>query len=455
MTQVTFNFRATQNAETTTNIMANETKTERAEETTNLVVHEIKQISVDRTPKDVQSLRVAQRIAENIHTPNRTRMLDLFADVDMDGYLTGVWQKRLSAATNKTITFTNAKGEKEDALDTLMRTDDWEQLLGHILESVRWGLSGFEFIMGKKFAWQEIPRKHILIEKGIIKENQNDQSGWAYADNPMLWVVGKKNDYGLMLKCSFYALIKKGNFADWAQYSEIFGQPIRVIYYDAFDDKTRVQLKQVLDDAGSSLALMIPNQAKFEIMDGKSSNGDGQLQERLKNACNNEMGIIILGNTETTGNDNGGSNAKAQEQGKQQLEITKKDIKFLLSQLNDERFINILASYGYPVQGGKFEIQEEADPYKVKAQMEVVTMVRASGTPVDDEHVYKITGIPKPDNYDAIKAATEKEAVEAKELNKEREAKPSKSKDLADNIEAGIWHRIRTKLADFFDPPQS
>src|SRR5690606_13992867 len=113
--------------------------------------------------------------------------------------------------------------------------------------------------------------------------------------------------------------------------------------------------------------------------------------------------IVILGNTETTSNTNGGSNAKAKEQGKGQLEITKKDIKFLLAQLNDAKFLNVLAGYGYPVEGGKFTVQEENDPDKVMQIMTTVKMVRESGTPVADDYVYEITGIPKPENYEKMK----------------------------------------------------
>lgn len=433
------------------------TKKKAAEPVKSLVIQEIRQVSVDRTPKDVSNWRNAHRAAESIEAPNRTRLYDLYEDVILDGYLTGVWQKRQAAATNKEIKFIDSAGKEVDALNTLMETEEWENLLNLILDSKLWGLSGVEFKIGEKFAYEEIPRKHILIEKGLIKNGQNDQTGIPYTDDSFVWVMGRKRDLGLLLKCSFYALIKKGNFADWSQYSEIFGQPIRVVKYDAFDDKTRIQLKQVLDESGSSLALMIPKQADFEIMDGKTSNGDGQLQERLKNACNNEMGIIILGNTETTGNDNGGSHAKAKEQGKQQLEITKKDIKFLLSQLNDDKFLNVLASYGYPVQGGKFAIQVENDPYKVAALVQTIAQVRQAGTPVSDDYVYEVTGIPKPDNYDEIKQQQEDQkaaALEAQKANqvpqkgKERE----KEKDAPEDLVDSFWNKIRSKLADFFDP---
>ena len=34
-------------------------------------------------------------------------------------------------------------------------------------------------------------------------------------------------------------------------------------------------LRRTLDESGSSLVMMIPKQADFEMLDGKTSNGDG------------------------------------------------------------------------------------------------------------------------------------------------------------------------------------
>ena len=88
----------------------------------------------------------------------------------------------------------------------------------------------------------------------------------------------------MILACSMYAIYKRGGFGDFAQYVEIFGQPVRIMKYDAYDTKTKQELKTLLTDSGSSLAMMIPKQAEFEMLDGKTSNGDGKLQIGLKDA---------------------------------------------------------------------------------------------------------------------------------------------------------------------------
>lgn len=427
--------------------------------TESLVVNQFNLQSVDRTPKTVESWRLAHRAAEQIQYPNRSRYYDLLKDVELDGYLTGTWGKRVDTVLNKVITF-ERDNKKVDELDDLIGSNEFREMKKLLMQNISHGLCGMQFIRGEKFDFVEIPIKHIRPETKQFIINQTDQTGIPYEDMNDVWVIGKPYDLGIFLKCSFYALIKKGNFSDWAQYVEIFGQPVRIVKYDAYDNKTKTQLEQVLEESGSSLTLMIPKQAEFEIMDGKTSNGDGQLQERLKTACNEEMGLIILGNTETSSSSGqGGSLAKAKEHGEQQDEITKSDLAYLLNMLNSDKFMDILRSYGYPVDGGRFTAEKEIDLNKLKTRSEIDIKLRESGLPISDDYFYETYNIPKPDDYDAIKAEKSADQEEAPEGEKPK-PKPAAKKvtkplpDQSDKAE-GLINFLRQKIADFFDPPQS
>lgn len=433
------------------------TSKEKAPDNPNLVINDIRIISVDRTMKDIGKWRNALIGAESVYYPNRTRLYDLYSDVLLDGHLTGIINKRMDAVLNKELQF--VKDDKEvEGLEDLMHSGTFRDIVTMIMETKLWGVTGMEFIPGKQIVFEPIPRKHIKPETGVIVLEQSAQEGIPYKGVSNIWVIGKKRDYGLLLQCSPYALYKKGDFADWAQYIEIFGQPVRIAKYDANDIKTKLELKQAIDEAGSSLALMIPKQAEFEIMDGKTSNSDGQLQERLKNSCNDEMSILILGNTETTSNSNGGSNAKAKEHGKQQLEVSKSDMAYVLTHLNSPEFIAILKSYGYPVEGGHFKFEKEIDlallTQKINIDVQVSKLV-----PVGDDYFYDTYGIPKPVDYEARRKAMD-ERMQAEGGNNDPEpaddpVEKGKAKKEANNKKKpnlSFIDMIRLELADFFGP---
>jgi hypothetical protein len=430
----------------------------------NMLVADIVIRNVDRSMKDVQSWRNALQNASSVYYPNRVRLYDLYDDVLLDGHLSGLITRRISAVRNKRFRFVNAEGKKMAELDPFISSRTFRDVITKIMEAQAWGISGMEFdLFADEPTFIEIPRKHIKPEFGVIAKEQHQYTGYYYPDIQNIFVVGDPRDYGYLLKCCFYALIKKGNFSDWAQFVEIFGQPIRVAKYDAYDLKTKQQLKAALDEAGSSLAMLIPKQAEFDMIDGKASNANGDLQKALKDSCNDEMSMVVLTNTETSTGANGGSLAKAKEQGKQQLEVTKDDLDYTLIWLNSPRFINILAQYGLPVQGGRFEVEKEVD-MNMLSQKVLIDVQVANRVPIADEYWYETYAIPKPDNYDELKRAMEEarqaaqqspqepnedEENAAASTNTKRKAKPAKT---TENAELSAWDKLRMKLADFFDP---
>lgn len=370
----------------------------------NVIVYDLTLSSPDRNSKDISSLKSAILRAESITLPNRHLLYDLYHDVkSIDGHLSGICRKRIDAVLNKNLNFVNKEKQQVEELEALIESNKFNKLIELLLETKLWGCSGAEFIIGEKFDWVEVPRKHIRPEAGVIAKSQYSNTGIPIDDLPFVWVMGEKKDLGQLLQCSMYALYKRNGFGDYAQYVEIFGQPVRIIKYDANDTATKNELDKVLAESGSSLAMKIPRQADFEMLDGKASNANGDLQTKLISVCNSEMSIAILGNTETTTSSSSSGYAQSKEHGKQQLEITKSDLRYVQNMLNSEFFIQMLKSYGFPVEGGRFEYEMELDLDSLKTKLEIDDKV-SSKVPVSDDYWYNTYGIPKPDNYDELKA---------------------------------------------------
>lgn len=426
------------------------------------IIHDLTLVSPDRSSKDIGKLKEAVVSAESIYFPNRVALYDLYHDIlSMDGYLRGIIGKRIDAVLNKKLKFTQKDGKQNDDLTALIKSQSGRDLITLLMESKIWGTSGVEFVIGEELQFNEIPRKHIKPEKGVITKSQyglSEETGFAYEDMPFVWVVGKKNDLGLLLACSMYAIYKRGTFGDYAQYVEIFGQPVRIMKYDAYDTKTKQELKTLLNDSGSSLAMMIPKQADFEMLDGKTSNGDGKLQIGLKDSCNQEMAICILGNTETTSSSDSSGYAQSKEHGEQQDELTVSDLIFVENLLNSKKFKQILKSYGYDVNG-KFEFELDLNLTKLKLRIEI-DMVVSTKVPIGDDYWYETYRIPKPDNYDELKAKMEEQtAVDSQQSAVEetttKKQKPvAKKGQLTETKKQNLMDLLFKGLADFFDQAQ-
>jgi hypothetical protein len=359
-----------------------------------IVVNELNIRSVDRTRKDIGSWRNALSAAEAIHAPNRARLYDLYADVLLDGHLTGVIAKRADAVLNKELLFEVANRKVPD-MQPLLQSMPFRQLVRTIVETQLWGISGVEFLPGSELALTTIPRKHIRPDLQLITWEQGGDTGVSYADMPQIWIMGYANDLGLLLKCAPYALYKRGGLADWAEYVEIFGQPVRIIKYDSYDPQTKAELRQALEESGSSLAMMLPRQVDFEMLDGKQSNSDGNLQLSFIKALNDEMSIIILGNTETTSTSNSTGYAQSKIHLEQQYEITRSDLAYVAAMLNSKAFMAVLASYGYPVEGGRFRFAKDMDVDYLASRIAIDREV-AQHIAIPEGYWYDTYGITEP-----------------------------------------------------------
>jgi hypothetical protein len=410
-----------------------------------VVINDMTFVAPNRNRKDAGDLKSAIVRAESIYVPNRSQLYDTYHDIlTIDGHLSGIIKKRTDAIKNKRIHYVDKNGKKVDAYDDLIKSKKFRRIIELTMESKYWGISGVQFIVGKDFDYIEIPRKHIRPEAGVITKSQFDFSGTDYLQDKFINVIGNPKDLGILLQCSLYALYKRSGFGDFAQYVELFGQPVRIIYYDAYDTQTKNELRKILNESGGSLAMMVPKQAKFEMLDGKTSNGTGELQTRLIGACNDEMSIAVLGNTETSKSSASSGYAQSKTHADQQLEITKSDLAFIEEELNEPWFKDVLAAYGFPVDG-KFEFEKELDLDALKTRMEIDKFV-AEKVPVGDDYYYETYGVPKPDNYDELKAKQEADklalqnppspqgegsGVRSKSPDKKPTAKP---KNLADRI---------------------
>ena len=364
-----------------------------------LVINELQVRQVVRASADILSWRSALNAAESRYFPNRTWLYNLYEEAILDGHLSGIMQKRIDTVLNKTLLYKDASGKEVTKMNSLIQSWQFRKILQYIMETRFWGVTGIEFIPGKAMQVRLIPRKHIKTKTQLISFEENvldDGIDYTRLDN--VWVIGEPEDLGLLNKCVPYVLYKRGLFADWAQFVEIFGQPVRIARYDVFDNSTKEALMETLEKAGSSLALLIPKTAEFEIMDGKTSNANGDLQYTFKEACNQELSVIVLGNTETTSGANGaGSQAKAKTHLEEQQQISKFDITYLTAMLNDIHLHKILASYGLPVsQGGYFEISREIDIEFLNTRKDIDLALRAAGIPIGDDYFYQTYTIPRP-----------------------------------------------------------
>ena len=165
-----------------------ENSPEKTGKNNSIVVQEIRLVAPDRNRKDVGTLKRAIMGAESIEVPNRYRLMDLYHDVvTIDGHLSGLLEKRTKSVTNKRLTFIDKAGKKVDEMDTLINSSKFERLIEVFMERIYYGCAAVEFVVGAKFDFNEIDRRHIRPESREIAICQYDTKYGRAADGDAHW----------------------------------------------------------------------------------------------------------------------------------------------------------------------------------------------------------------------------------------------------------------------------
>lgn len=428
---------------------------------------------VRRTVFDLGDWRRALEFAE-MPGGNRVDLYDLFDDIFLDPHLSAQWQKRVSNITNIDWDFfTNNK--KVDILDELTRSPAFDEALTEVVNTLAWGKTVLEHgtKIVNRFGKNEkvlttysVKRQHLRPKEGLIVKEQYDSAEVSAqtisyregAYSKYVADLGSDTDLGLILKIVPYVLLKRGDVGDWAQFVQLFGMPFREYRYNGYDDAVYETLKKNAEEMGSAPYMILPDGAQIILHENKSSGqGAGDVFQKLAEFCDKQISVLVLGNTETTQSSASSGYAQSETHMKTQIEVFRDDIKYVKTWLN-EKLRPIYYNLGYPVADGMFKPKKEANLQEVKDKLGIIQQVVTLGAPVDDAHIYETSGVPKPDNYDAMKA--EKEAVKKEALQqqqpgnqpvKQQQKKP-KDKKLQLYADDSFWFKLRQSVADFFDP---
>lgn len=311
--------------------------------------------------------------------------------------------------TNAKWQFVDKEGKAVELINELIDSTAFEDVLTCFVNYKLKGAQALEAgYKDGKLTTYVVPKKHYRPITGVVAYEQSGDDGinireGIYAQTVM--EIGKPNYLGLYLSAAQYVIYKRGGFGDWANFVEVFGQPIIDAEWDGIDENQRILLEQALDRMGNGGKITRPAGSKINLLENKA-NANGGTQEHFVDALNKEISKVILGQTETTESSNTSGYAQSQTHASVEDDINLSDINFTRRCLNT-RYIEILEALGLPVKGGKFIVADEgAQNLSKKDKLEMdISLVTDLKIPVDDDYFYDTYEIPKPKDYDSRKKA--------------------------------------------------
>ena len=389
---------------------------------------------------DIRRYMDGLQSASAIDFYNRSQLYDMYHSViTTDGHLKGIINKRLSAVARERFEF-QRDGKPVDEINEQIRSPWFRSFIKEAVNSKLWGFSLFQFRRDARgwITFDLIDRKHFDPVKREVLLYETDVNGAPLdAFSNCLLVCDDPRGLGDLATCTPYALYKRGNIGDWAEFCQIFGMPIREYTYPAGDEEARKRLLQDARKQGANAVYIHPEGSQMTLHESSQKSGTNDLYERFCNACNDEMSIAVLGNTLTTKSDTNGTQALGTVQAKEQMKITEDDVQFVLDLLNYD-MTEIFAALGVDTTGGEF-VRVNAKYTDKQVQINVVSKLKELGLPMSDDYLYRTFDVEKPDDYDALK----------RDIDATRLAAEERSRQLADRLNE--TESTNEQKARFFD----
>lgn len=291
--------------------------------------------------------------ALNVLRPRRQSLIEMYDKIMTDATVLAEVNKRIDRVLNKEFKITEFATKKENPEKTDLYNKEWfYDWMRYQLESIFYGHS-LPYIKriqdGLITEIDLVDRKHVVPELTSYLPNLTGNQLIDYSQPPFSQYstpVGKNWKLGLFDAIAPLYILKKHSWANWDQFEEMFGVPIRIAKTASTDPKVKAAITAWLQDMGSANYGLFPKDADMEIIESKQTDAFEVFNQKRK-AANEEICTLI--NSQAEGSSDKGSRAKTESMiANTQDETTKADLRFIYFQVND-KLMPVQQAIGYPI----------------------------------------------------------------------------------------------------------
>lgn len=320
---------------------------------------------IKRIPKRVVSyqiddIKTAITLAQNVDTPDRAKLLQIYDYIMKDMHLKS--QIRVAKMEVLSEPWQIYQGKVVDETTSELMAKRWvSSIIEAILEAEMWGFSVVEldFIDPPNWAIGQVDtvqRDYISIEKQwILIDGNINGSFLPYADimNELeMLEFGKRNDFGILLEAAYNVIWKFYSRSDWSRGSEKFGMPILIVEADTNNDAELDAIETKAANFGTDGYMVVQAGDKATLMERTGQRMHDIWLDNIK-LCNEEISKGINGQT-------GSSDPKAfvgaaQVQERTMQGFTSTRLQNVVDEMN-EKVLPYLMAKGFAIkEGSRFD----------------------------------------------------------------------------------------------------
>ena len=302
-------------------------------------------------------------------------------------------RNRVLRLQNKRYVLRNASGELEKTRSQWIERSWFQELIGYIANSIFYGYS----LIWIKSADPErhqlelelIDRRHVVPERGEVLNKMNDKSGGLHYPKwkEDLLYAQLGDPIGLLEKIVPLTILKRHSWANWDEFEQIFGMPIRIARVPSLETRDAERVAEWLEEMGTASYAVLPESAEVEVKESRRTDAHQVFKEKIL-CINAEISKLINGQTMTV--DGGSSRSQSEVHLRTENEITRADIRNLLCWLNDI-LLPALRSHGF-----EFESDDRVDIYEESSMADRIQIDKELlrfGVPLSKTYLARTYGV--------------------------------------------------------------
>ena len=362
-----------------------------------------------RKREDIGDWRNALDIAESVDHPDRSELIKIFKDVDLDGHITGIVSSIKNKIKSKPFMIVNPAGEIDEDKTELFEKEWFFKFIDFIVEAPFWGYSLVQLGNIKDDGFPDIemiPREYVVPELELVKKdlflgrNRSEDNAFFYNERPLRdWFIfiGEKKDMGLFNKATPHALSKKNLFTEMWEYGELFGMPIRKGHTDLNDPERRKNMENMVRDMGSAAWGVFDKDDTIDFVEvGQTGDATKVFIEPIK-LSNSEISKAFAGQVATFDEKSFVGSAEVQERIFNEFIITfMRNTRFIINnQLIPRMVLHRMLPFGFKFKWKAEEILSIIDKSKIITDLTKVGYGFSPET-VTEETGLKVEGFSEP-----------------------------------------------------------
>jgi len=289
----------------------------------------------------IQTYKTALRQAIN---GNRVQLYKLYKEALRDNHLAGIIELRKDRVLGTSFNVFNSDGTPYSNKE--MFDAKWfYSFINMSLDELYWGFSLIQIdgvLDNNIYDVTQVPFSNVDVEKTLLYPNVYDRNnGINYANKTyakwLIEVVEDVTNLGVLSDLIPLVLWKKSAMGAWAEYTEIFGMPIRIGKTSSNIETDRQRLATFLKGLSKSAWAVIDEEQTIEFIE--SSHTDAyNVYEKYIELINKEISKRILGGTDITDSSAGSGYAQSKVHDNQFNSKIKSDLRKMTFVIEDRLF---------------------------------------------------------------------------------------------------------------------